>query len=198
MTDIFVASKNKNKIREISEILKRFNVRSVYEELNEEIDIEETGKTFEENAVIKALAFSDKVNGYVLADDSGLCVDYLGGEPGVYSARYAGDNASDEENNLKLLAKLQKVPLPLRTAKFACVMALAYKGKIVGTSYGECKGFITTEARGDNGFGYDPLFLLENGKTMAELTPEEKNLISHRASALKKLKYFLEDDKCET
>jgi len=198
MTDIFVASKNKNKIREISEILKGVNVRSVYEELNEEVDIEETGKTFEENAVIKALAFSDKVNGYVLADDSGLCVDYLGGEPGVYSARYADDNASDEENNLKLLAKLQKVPLPLRTAKFVCVMALAYKGKIIGTFHGECKGLITTEVRGDNGFGYDPLFLLENGKTMAELTPEEKNLISHRASALKKLKYFLEDNKCET
>lgn len=198
MTDIFVASKNKNKIREISEILKGVNVRSVYEELNEEVDIEETGKTFEENAVIKALAFSDKVNGYVLADDSGLCVDYLGGEPGVYSARYADDNASDEENNLKLLAKLQKVPLPLRTAKFVCVMALAYKGKIIGTFHGECKGLITTEVRGDNGFGYDPLFLLENGKTMAELAPEEKNLISHRASALKKLKYFLEDNKCET
>jgi len=200
MSDIFVASKNKNKIREISRILKEVpvEVRSVYEEINTANDIEETGMTFKENAVIKALAFSDKVEGYVLADDSGLCVDYLGGKPGVYSARYAGTGATDEDNNIKLLRELEGVSISRRTAKFVCVIALANKGKILGTFYGECKGFINIEPRGSNGFGYDPLFLLENGKTMAELTSDEKNSISHRASALRKLKRFMEEDKCET
>lgn len=196
---LLVASGNKNKLSEIRKILGDLNIDvcSAYEFCDVNDEVSETGSTFEENASIKALAFSDKVDDFVIADDSGLCVDYLDGAPGVLSARYAGVNASDGQNNKKLLEKLQSVPGKQRKAKFVCLIALAKKGKIVKTFCGECLGTIAETPAGEGGFGYDPLFLLENGKAMAEISPEQKNKISHRAKALNKLKNFLGNYQCE-
>nr|MBO2469859.1 non-canonical purine NTP pyrophosphatase [Bacillota bacterium] len=127
-----------------------------------------------------------------LADDSGLEVDALGGEPGVYSARYAGEGASDAANNAKLLAALEGVPAEKRTARYRCVLALAVPGMATVTVEGVCEGLIAEQPRGTGGFGYDPLFYLPGrGKTMAELRPEEKNAISHRGQALRRLKALL-------
>ncbi|TYB33423.1 MAG: XTP/dITP diphosphatase [Flexistipes sinusarabici] len=199
MKRVLVASKNKNKLNEIRKILSSLNVEvsSVYDFCSMSGDIAETGSSFEENACIKALVFSELVEDFVIADDSGLCVDYLNGAPGVFSARFAGEDADDKQNNEKLLEKLRGVESEQRTAKFVCVIALAKKGEIVKTFRGECQGNIAEEARGEGGFGYDPLFLLENGNTMAEISAEEKNRVSHRARALEKLKKFIGNYQCE-
>ncbi len=190
---ILIATKNKHKLEEIKDILKDLNIKvsSAYDYISNDFDIEETGQTFEENAILKAKIISEKVKFPVLADDSGLEVEALNGRPGVYSARFAGENATDEENNKKLLEEMKNIPDDKRNASFVCVMAFAYKGNILQTFRGECKGKIGFEPKGSNGFGYDPLFELSDGKKMAELSSEEKNFISHRRRALEILKSFL-------
>ncbi|TYB35807.1 MAG: XTP/dITP diphosphatase [Flexistipes sinusarabici] len=199
MERLLVASKNNNKLNEIRKILGCLNIKvnSVYDFCSMSGDIEETGSSFEENASIKALAFSKLVEDFIIADDSGLCVDYLNGAPGVFSARFAGEDATDKQNNEKLLDKLRGVDSEQRKARFVCVIALAKKGEIVKTFRGECHGIIAENPRGEGGFGYDPLFLLENGNTMAEISAEEKNRISHRYNALEKLKKFIGNYQCE-
>ena len=155
--------------------------------------VEEDGETLEENAIKKALAISEKVNGIVIADDTGLFVDALDGAPGVYSARYAGEEASYEDNNKKLLGELRGVALSERNAKFKTIIAVVTEDKQVKTVSGECKGKIGFELKGKEGFGYDPLFIVEGyEKTFAQLGEEIKNKISHRAKALEKLKIELE------
>ncbi|MBZ4672837.1 XTP/dITP diphosphatase [Deferribacteraceae bacterium V6Fe1] len=192
MLKILLATKNKHKVREISDILKSgATVVSAFEELNISDDIKEIGKTFEENACIKALYISKLTDDYVIADDSGLEVYALGGRPGVFSARFAGENATDEENNKKLLKELENIDD--RKARYVCAIALAKKGKIIEVFTGELKGEIGVNPKGDNGFGYDPIFVLKNGKTAAEISPEEKNKISHRAKALKKMEKYFRD-----
>ncbi|KAA0258397.1 XTP/dITP diphosphatase [Deferribacter autotrophicus] len=194
MKKLFVATKNKGKLKEIAEILKPIEVLSAFDVINENVDVEESGATFEENAKLKGETLSKFVEGYIIADDSGLEVDALNGAPGVFSARFAGENATDEENNRLLLDKLKGVPLEKRGAKFVCVIALCKDGETVATFRGECEGRIAFEMRGSNGFGYDPLFLLSDGRTMAELEAEEKNEISHRRKALEQLKFYLNNE----
>ena len=148
------------------------------------LEVDETGSTLEENAVLKATAFARAAGRLALADDSGLEIDALGGEPGVRSRRYAGDDATDDDRIALVLRKLERVPAEQRTARFRCVMALAASEELVGTVSGTCEGQIAFAPRGDNGFGYDPIFLLpEYGKTMAELPSPVKNVISHRGRA---------------
>jgi XTP/dITP diphosphohydrolase len=147
-------------------------------------DVEESGVTFEENARLKALSYSAHAGELTLADDSGLEVEALGGEPGVRSARYAGEGASDSQRVSYLLSRLEDIPWERRAARFRCVIAVATPAGQVEFSYGECRGFITLEPRGTGGFGYDPVFYLpEYGLTVAELPPEVKNRVSHRARA---------------
>jgi len=189
MLKILLATKNKHKVREISDILKdKAIVVSAFDDLNISDDIEEIGKTFEENASIKALYISKLTDDYVIADDSGLEVFALGGRPGVFSSRFAGESATDEENNKKLLQDLENVED--RRARYVCSIALAKNGKIEKVFTGELAGEIGYNPKGDNGFGYDPIFVLENGKTAAEISPEEKNRISHRAKALEKMEEY--------
>ena len=156
-------------------------------------DVEETGSSLEENAVQKATTYAALSGLLTLADDSGLEGDALGGEPGPLSRRYAGENVSDSERNDYLLAKLEGVPLEKRGARFRCVIAVAKPGGGVETCEGVCEGTIAFDARGEGGFGYDPVFHLpEFDKRMAELTLEEKNRISHRAKATHKARLILE------
>ncbi len=185
---IVIATGNAHKKEEICAFLgEGFEVVTMKEE-GIEIEIVEDGITFEENALIKARALSEYTKDVIIADDSGLSVDFLNGQPGVYSARYAGTDATDEKNNEKLLKELSELSIEERRATFVCVIAVI---KPNGQEYilrGECKGFIGFEYKGDNGFGYDPLFIVEGTeKTFAQLSSEEKNLISHRAIALQKL-----------
>ena len=186
---IVVATGNAHKLVEIEAILGAAmpGVRFVsIKQLGDFEDPEETGTTFAENALIKARAAVAETGFAAVADDSGLVVDALNGEPGVYSARYAGVHGDDAANNAKLLRNLADVPAPERTARFMSVVALVRPDGTELTGTGACEGTIGFEGRGSNGFGYDPLFLPEDtpGKTMAELTPEEKNAISHRYHAL--------------
>jgi XTP/dITP diphosphohydrolase len=153
-------------------------------EIGLDLEVEETGATFEANAILKATAFAERSGVTALADDSGLEIDALGGEPGVHSKRYAGPDASDADRIALVLEKLRGVPEGARTARFRCVMALAMPEDVVGTVDGTCEGQIAFAPRGTNGFGYDPIFLLpERGHTMAELPSAEKNAISHRGRA---------------
>jgi len=187
---IIFASKNKGKIREVVDILgEEFEVISLLD-INGIPDIEETGSTFEENAKIKAETVFKYAGIPAVGDDSGLEVEQLGGRPGVFSARYAGKYTSDHNNNLKLLFELERFPAP-HHAQFVCA-AVFFDGKNYITTLGEIKGTIIKEARGDNGFGYDPLFV-PNGYTLTsgELSLNEKNKISHRAIAFSKLKKLL-------
>jgi XTP/dITP diphosphohydrolase len=155
--------------------------------------VEETGETFAENALLKAETVAKKLNTIVLADDSGLKVDALGGQPGVYSARYAGEEKNDAANNAKLLSELAELPEQERGAQFHCTLALAHPEKESLVIEGEVEGYILAVPRGENGFGYDPLFYVpELEKSMAELSGEEKNKISHRAVALRKLEKELD------
>ena len=147
----------------------------------------ETGTTFAENARMKALAAAEQAGTLALADDSGLSVDALGGAPGVRSARFAGEEASDEQNQEALLAALSNVPNELRTARFVCAVAVARPERIVAQAEGICSGSIARSPSGNFGFGYDPIFVLPDGRRMAELLPEEKNGISHRAEAYRRV-----------
>lgn len=186
--DIVIASNNKNKIREFKKIFENtnFNVLSIAE-VGIDLDVEETGKTFEENALIKAKAFSEALNMPAIADDSGLCVDALDGAPGVYSARFAGDGHDDLKNNEKLMSLMKDKEN--RKARYVCAICFYNQnGKYIVVS-DVCEGLITDEPKGNNGFGYDPYFYVsEFNKTMAELTLDEKNTISHRSKALEKFK----------
>lgn len=192
--NIFVlASKNKHKAGEIQAILgKGFDVITMDAAGAGEIDVVEDGETFEENAIKKAETIMRATNKPTIADDSGLCVDALGGEPGVYSARYSGENATDEENNAKLLNALDGVARADRTARFVCVIAFARPGEDTVVFRGECGGIIGTVPAGSGGFGYDPLFYVERyNMTMGELEPQVKNEISHRSAAIKKFVAWL-------
>ncbi len=188
MTELIFATGNKGKLAEVQKIFDNtdFKIISLYE-LGDVPEIEETGTTFVENALIKAEAIFSLYGKPVIADDSGLAVEQLNGEPGVYSARYAGENCTYDDNNKKLIKVLEEYDLPHK-AKFIC-SAIYYDGKNKITAVGELPGKIISEYRGTNGFGYDPIFL-PNGfdRTLAELTTEEKNMISHRAKAFNKLK----------
>lgn len=181
---IIAATKNKNKLREFGEILKGFEIIS-QEEAGVDIDVEETGTTFEENSYLKAKAIYDITGITTIADDSGLCVDALNGEPGVYSARYGGEGYDDKGRVQLLLKNMKDVPDEERTARFVCVITLVGDEGVL-TARGECEGRIDYEPKGENGFGYDPVFYVDRfEKTLAEVTPEEKNSISHRGKALK-------------
>lgn len=152
-------------------------------------DVEEDGKTFQENAIKKATILARACNTWAMADDSGLEVDALKGRPGIYSCRYAGPNATDEQNIKKVLSELQRVPKEKRKARFVCTIALAGPDQLFFVAEGHCEGFITEEPRGKNGFGYDPIFLVPDyNQTFAELSPTIKNKVSHRANALKQFK----------
>ena len=185
MTRLLLGTSSEKKIAELKEIFAGLSVTLVTPaELGLTLDPEETGTTFEANARLKARAFAAASGLPALADDSGLEVDALGGEPGVYSKRYAGPNATDADRIAFLLGKLDGVPEAQRTARFRCVMALATPEEELGTAGGTCEGRIGFEPRGTNGFGYDPIFVLpERGRTMAELPSAEKHAISHRGRA---------------
>ena len=185
---IILATGNKNKLKEVKEILPEAEIEGC------KTDVEETGKTFKENALIKAQAVWDELrlkginDAIVIADDSGLCVDALNGEPGIYSARYMGEDTPYQKKNLSIIEKLNGLEGKERSARFTCAMcAIMPDGeKIFVEEYME--GEISKEIKGDNGFGYDPiLFLPEYNKTSAQLSPEEKNAISHRGKALRKM-----------
>ena len=183
---LFLATNNKNKIREIRNKFSSLGGLRIItpEEKGVDLEVAEDGATFRENALLKARAFARHTGLPSLADDSGLEIDALGGEPGVYSARYAGDGASDLDRNLLILEKMKGIPDERRGARFVCVIAIAFPDGGEHAAMGTCEGRIATELRGDGGFGYDPIFLLPGGSSMAEIPLEEKNRISHRARAL--------------
>ncbi|MGN1481819.1 XTP/dITP diphosphatase [Porcipelethomonas sp.] len=184
---IILASNNKNKLREIKEILTPLGYEVISQsEAGINIDIEETGKTFKDNAKLKASAIYSLSHTAVIADDSGLEVDYLNGAPGVYSHRYAGEGASDADRYNKLLSELKDVPEEKRGAAFVCVICFIDENGIEQYARGECRGKIGYEPRGENGFGYDPVFMYGD-KSFAEISADEKNKVSHRAKALEKL-----------
>ena len=189
MRKLVIASRNKGKISELRELLKghNFEIYSL-EDYPHITEIEETGNSFKENALIKARITAQKTGCLALADDSGLEVDALDGSPGIYSSRFAGPEKDDEANNRKLLSLLEGVPLEKRTARFRCVVAAVDPQGIEITTEGVCEGKIGFEPKGSHGFGYDPIFIVEEyGLTMAELGPEIKNKISHRAKAFAKM-----------
>jgi XTP/dITP diphosphohydrolase len=183
---IVIATRNQGKRREFERLLGPLGFEiedlSSFPDLP---DIVEDGATFEENALKKAVETQNYVGHLVLADDSGLCVDILDGAPGVLSARFAGEPSNDQRNNEKLLLALKDVPMEQRNARFVCVLTLSIPDDRPIAVRGECRGIIAKEPKGINGFGYDPLFYLpEFGSTMAQLSPDQKNEISHRARAL--------------
>jgi XTP/dITP diphosphohydrolase len=190
---LLLATQNRGKAREYRHLLAGIPYKIITpDEAGIAAGVEETGATFEENAVLKATALAAVSGRLTLADDSGLEVDALGGAPGVNSARFAGPGASDAERINLLLKKLKAVPEAARTARFRCVIAIAAPDGRVELCSGECRGMITKEPRGTHGFGYDPVFFVpELGKTMAELLPREKNKISHRARAAAKARELL-------
>lgn len=192
---IILSSGNEHKVKEIKKILKGlpFEILSKNEVGFKDFDVEEDGDTLKKNAFKKAHELSKLVEGIVISDDTGLFVDILNGEPGVYSSRYAGENVTYEDNNKLLLKKLEGVPLEKRKATFKTVIVVILEnGEKIEVS-GECKGKIGFKLKGTNGFGYDPLFIVDElDKTFAELSDDEKNTISHRANALKNLKVKLE------
>lgn len=186
MKQITIATQNAHKAAEIVAILPPEYAIRTLADFPDLPSAEETGHSFAENAAQKALALSEHVEGWVLADDSGLCVDALGGSPGILSARYAGTHGDDAANNRKLLAELNALPgLAPYSARFVCAMCLAKSGSVLAEFTGTLEGRITLQPRGDHGFGYDPLFIPQGGaSTLAELPAEEKNALSHRARAL--------------
>ena len=194
MKELLIATANKGKFREI-ELLLQGTVACLYAvtDFPELPEVLEDGKTFEENAIKKAQGATKITGKPVIADDSGLMVDVLNGDPGVRSARYAGDGSNDDANNSKLLRNLAGVPLPHRTAAFHAVIALCFPDGYCRTFTGELRGMILDAPLGDGGFGYDPLFLVpELGQTLAEIPIDIKNSLSHRGKALSLLKEFLQ------
>lgn len=193
MEDLVIATNNKGKINDFKVIFPEYNVIGI-SELISDFDVEETGTTFEENAKLKSEAAAQVLGKRVIADDSGLTVDALNGEPGIYSARYAGEDKDDNANIEKLLEKL-KGNSRHRTAEFVCVISMSAPGEETVTFEGTVSGVITMEKLGEHGFGYDPIFYVPRmHKTMAQLTDQEKGEISHRRQAIDKLKAYLKGD----
>ena len=188
MKQVVIATKNKGKAKDFEALFNPFGFEVVTMfDVAPDLEIEETGTTFEENAILKAETLANLLGKIVIADDSGLMVDALNGEPGVYSARYAGDH-DDEANMVKLLANMKEVPEEERTARFCCALAIAGPNMETETVFGTCEGVIAQEKKGTNGFGYDPVFYVPAlKKHMAELTADEKGAISHRGNAIRKL-----------
>ena len=195
MKKLILASNNAKKLKELKAILSDMDVDILSQrEAGCNFEVDETGTTFAENAYLKAKAVFDATGEATVADDSGLMVDYLNGAPGVYSARFAGEDGNDAKNNEKLLKLMEGVPADKRTAKFVSVITMVYPDGTVLTARGECPGTILTAPAGDGGFGYDPLFVPEGyEKTFAQLTADEKNAISHRAVALVELERLLSE-----
>lgn len=196
MTKIIVATGNQNKMKEIREIIKRDDIEfvSLKDDGLQDIEIVEDGKTFEENAVIKAKTIADITKNIVIADDSGLEVDYLDKAPGVYSARYMGEDTPYTIKNNHIIDLLKDAKGEERSARFVCVISCVMPDGETFTTRGTIEGRIGYEEKGENGFGYDPIFYLpERGCTTAELPPEQKNEISHRGRALKEMYKKLED-----
>ena len=194
---IIIASKNEDKINEIVKILDKTNIELLTYCNTLIPDVKETGSTFVENAILKARSASEATGLASIADDSGIEVEFLKGKPGIKSARYAGKNASNKENNSKLLNELNKVPFEERKACYRCVIVFMKftNDPFPFISHGSWEGYIALKPKGHNGFGYDPIFFLpEYKKTSAQITPTEKNKISHRAKALVKLEEFI----CQT
>ncbi len=196
MKELIVATRNSGKLEEIRQVLQgNIEILLSLADFPGLPEIIEDGHTFEENALKKARTIASEIGKPVIADDSGLAVDALDGRPGIYSARFSGENASDENNNAKLLMEMSGIPVEKRAASFHCAIALCFPDGFFRTFEGKLEGIIIDIPRGCHGFGYDPLFFIpEYGKTLAELTPELKNMISHRARALEKLKAYLQID----
>ena len=189
MIEILFATSNAGKAKEVQAMFSDLDVdvKTLREE-GIDIEIEENGQTFAENALIKAKAIAGMTDKIVLADDSGLVVDYLNGEPGIYSARYMGEDTSYDIKNARILERMEGVPDDQRTARFVCAMAAIMPGGEVICTEGIMEGLIGYEMKGTNGFGYDPIFYLpEYGVTSSEISPEKKNEISHRGKALRKM-----------
>lgn len=194
MNEIIIATKNKGKAKEFKQLFARYEIhaKSLLDLEKKLPDVEETGTTFKENAQLKAEQIASILNKPVLADDSGLVVDALDGRPGVYSARYAGEPTNDKNNYEKVLQEMSNVSEEARTARFICVLALALPDERKIFKEGVCEGTIAQEPKGDNGFGYDPIFIPQEYEvTMAQLNEREKNQISHRHHALEKLEKWL-------
>ena len=188
MKQVVIATKNKGKAKDFEALFRPFGYEVVTMfEVAPDVEIEETGTTFEENAILKAETLAKMLGQIVIADDSGLAIDALNGEPGVYSARYAGDH-DDEANIVKVLENMKDVPEDQRTARFCCALAIAGPNMETKTVFGTCEGVIAHEKKGTNGFGYDPIFYVPAlEQHMAELSAEEKGAISHRGNAIRKL-----------
>ncbi len=196
---LIIASNNAHKVKEIKRIVEPFFPEiCTMKEAGLSLEVEENGTTFQENAVKKAEETLLAATGFdaALADDSGLIVDALNGAPGVYSARYAGTGHNDAQNNAKLLENMENVPEEQRTCRFACAIALARRGKPTLCVLGTCEGRLLRAPRGENGFGYDPLFFYEPaGCSFAELPGEEKDRVSHRSNALHKMEALLQQER---
>lgn len=190
---IIMATGNANKVREMREVLSGTDIEIVsMKEAGIFADIDENGTTFAQNAAIKAQTIRDIAHEIVFADDSGLVIDYLGGKPGVHSARFMGEDTSYDIKNAQILKLLEGVPDEKRSARFVCAIAIAYPDRETKIFQEEFEGRIAHESAGENGFGYDPIFYVpECGCTSAELSPEEKNAISHRGKALRKAIAYL-------
>ena len=186
MKKIVVATNNQGKLKEIQEILNEYELLSL-KDINCDIEVEENQETFEGNSLKKAKEISEATKMPCIADDSGLCIDIFDGWPGVYTARFLGENSTPEERNKAILEKMKNLDGDDRKARVECVI-IYYEDENVFIGKGEIKGKIAKEPKGDKGFGFDPIFELENGKTYAELTNKEKNEISHRKIALENLK----------
>lgn len=192
MKSIILASNNKDKVKEVKEILNGYDIISM-KEAGIDVDIEENGTTFEENALIKARAIMKLTGQITMADDSGLEIDYLNKAPGVYSARFMGHDTSYDIKNKALIQKLEGVKGSDRSGRFVCAIAVCFPDGREIVKIGTMEGLIAEEIKGDNGFGYDPIvYLPEYGKTSGELAPEEKNKISHRGKALALIKEELD------
>jgi len=190
MRRIIFATKNQGKIAEIQEIMKELNLEILsLESAGIDTDIIENGSSFEENAIIKVKEIMKLTNDIVMADDSGLEIDYLNGAPGVYSSRFEGENTPYDIKNNKILSMLEGVPDEKRTARFVCVIAAGFPNGEIITTKGTIEGRIGYEIKGENGFGYDPIFYVpEYNMTTAQMSPQLKNQISHRAKALNQMK----------
>ncbi len=187
---IFIATKNAKKLKELKRILEPMGFEVLCEEDLDKpfLDAVEDGTTFEENALIKAKSGLAQTGFISVADDSGICVDYLGGAPGIFSARYSGEHGNDKQNNDKLLRELENVPMEKRTAYYVAAIACVFPDGREFTVRGECHGHIAfSEQEGEGGFGYDPLFISEIGP-FSQVTDEQKDAVSHRGRALKKFK----------
>lgn len=192
---IIIATNNQGKVREFKAMLTPLGYEPVsLKDAGIVAEVVEDGETFEENAHKKARAIYELCGCPVIADDSGLQVDFLDGAPGIYSARYAGEDATDKERCLKILSELEGVDEGMRSARFMCALYCIIDDEKEFSVTGTLEGFIGTEMRGENGFGYDPIFMVDEERSLAEMSAEEKNGISHRAAALKQLTDILRDE----